>query len=56
MTIISENYIQKLQSRGLFVADPMPSTHVFPNGILIGKPVGVVGNTIPLLLLWARRV
>ncbi|HND70224.1 MAG TPA: hypothetical protein PL112_25665 [Candidatus Obscuribacter sp.] len=47
MTIIPEKCIARLRSRGLFIADPMPPTHVFANGVLIGKPVAVPGNTIP---------
>lgn len=45
--IIPKNYIQKLRSHGLFVAEPMPSNHVFPDGVLVGKPEQISGNYIP---------
>lgn len=47
MTKIPEEFTQRLRSRGLFVADPMPSEHVFPDGVLVGKPTTLVGNFIP---------
>lgn len=47
MARIPEQYIKRLQSAGLFVSNPWPSAHVFPDHILVGKPVGVPGNSIP---------
>ena len=44
---IDDKYIERLREGGLFVAKPMPSTHVFPDGVLIGKPKSVPGNAIP---------
>lgn len=44
---IPEECILKLRSFGLFVAMPMSPNHVFPNGVLVGKPVNVPGNHIP---------
>lgn len=47
MAQIPENCIQKLRSSGLFVSKPWPSTHVWPDNVLVGKPVEVSGNSIP---------
>lgn len=47
MAKIPEQCIERLQKAGLFVADPMPSSHVFPDGVLVGKPSNVQGNSIP---------
>lgn len=44
---IPDEYIEKLRSHGLFVAKPMSSRHAFPDGVLVGKPIEVVGNYIP---------
>lgn len=44
---IPEKYVQRLRSTGLFVSEPWPITHVFSDGVLVGKPVGVSGNSIP---------
>lgn len=47
MVKIPEQSIQRLRSAGLFVSDPWPSSHVWPDNVLIGKPTGVPGNSIP---------
>src|SRR5262249_33331089 len=39
--------IEKLRSCGLFVSDPCPPSHVWLQNLLIGKPIGVPGNSIP---------
>jgi hypothetical protein len=44
---IADEYVEMLRSHGLFVNNPMPSGHVFPDGVLVGKPKTVAGNTIP---------
>ncbi len=44
---IADKHIEKLRSHGLFVNKPMPSAHVFPDGVLVGKPKTVAGNSIP---------
>jgi hypothetical protein len=47
MRQIPENCLQKLRSRSLFVSKPWPSNHVWPNNVLVGKPVNIPGNSIP---------
>jgi hypothetical protein len=47
MTRIPEQEIARLRSSGLFVSEPLPPKHVFPDGVLIGKPIGIPGNNIP---------
>lgn len=47
MAQIPEHCIERLRSAGLFVSEPWPSDHVWPNNVLVGKPVGVPGNSIP---------
>lgn len=47
MVQIPKHCIQKLRSSGLFVSKPWPSNHVWPDNVLIGKPIEVSGNSIP---------
>lgn len=47
MSKIPERFIQQLRSSGLFVSDPWPTSHVWPDHVLVGKPTGVSGNSIP---------
>ena len=44
---IPEESIQRLKALGLFVNKPTLSEHVFPDGVLVGKPENVEGNCIP---------
>jgi hypothetical protein len=45
---IPEEYLEQLRARGLLVIRAFPSTHLgYPNGCLIGKPVGLSGNSYP---------
>lgn len=47
MAKIPKSSIQRLRSAGLFVSEPWPSSHVWPDNVLIGKPAAVPGNAIP---------
>jgi len=47
MSKIPEPCIEKLRSSGLFVSDPWPPSHVWPDNLLVGKPIGIAGNSIP---------
>jgi hypothetical protein len=47
MAKLSEPCVQKLKNAGLFLSRPAPSSHVWPEFILVGKPVDVPGNHIP---------
>lgn len=44
---IAAEHIEKLRSRGLFVAEPRSPESCYPDGVLVGKPVNVPGNHIP---------
>jgi hypothetical protein len=48
MAKILEKYIEKLRAKGLFVSQPHRPTHkAFPDGVVIGKPIWIKGNSIP---------
>lgn len=43
-----EQYCDRLRDAGLVVSKPYISNHVaFPDGIVVGKPITVAGNSIP---------
>lgn len=47
MAQLPKHCLERLRSSGLFVSEPWPSNHVWPDNLLIGKPVEVAGNSIP---------
>lgn len=44
---IANEHIKKLRDHDLFVGPPKASNHVYPDGVLVGKPASVAGNHIP---------
>jgi hypothetical protein len=44
---IASQHIEKLRAHKLFVSKPHDNSGVFPNGVLVGKPVDISGNHIP---------
>lgn len=47
MTVIDEQYLQRLRTAGLFVSEPFPEGHGWEHGVRIGKPTTIPGNSIP---------
>lgn len=46
MAKIPQNHIHQLRSAGLFVSEPWASTHIWPDHVMVGKPIDVKGNSI----------
>lgn len=45
---IPEVCVQQLGAAGLLVSEPFPANRVrFPDGIVVGKPAGIGGNSVP---------
>jgi hypothetical protein len=49
MAEIPKHYLDRLRAAGLLVSsEPFPPNHVsFPDGVIVGKPSSIPGNSIP---------
>jgi len=44
---IDENYLKRLRDAGLFVSEPFSEGHGWEDGVRVGKPAQIQGNSIP---------
>lgn len=47
MAKIPQDLLINLRSKKLFVSEPFPAGHTYPDGVLVGKPQATQGNSIP---------
>lgn len=47
VSVIEQAYLQRLRDSSLFVSEPYPEGHGWEHGVVIGKPIGTPGNSIP---------
>lgn len=48
MSVIPEQYLDRLRAAGLLISKPFVPDHVaFPDGVIVAKPAAVVGHSLP---------
>ena len=53
MSVIPEQYLDRLRAAGLLVSEPFVHNHVaYPDGVIIGKPASLRGHSIPGYECW----
>lgn len=56
MAVIHEKYLNELRAAGLLISEPFVSYHrAYPDGVKVGKPISVPGNSTGVTCGWGDR-